>query len=385
MTSIAEARPLRILQVSDAYRPFPGGVSEHLYHLTLALRKRGHDVHVLTTRYPFLPEPQDPPWVHRLGRVVTVPLNQSQITFTVHPYLPLLVRRFLRSLPLDVVHVHGPLAPNLPALVTWSSPVPVVATFHTAFTGFNWYRLARWVFRPLWRKIQIPIAVSSVARDVMQPYFPGAYEIIPNGVDLTRFHPEVPPLPQMVHTGSPRMLFLGRLEERKGPHLLLEALPAVFRAFPEAVAWLVGEGPLRPQLEQRVAQHPMLRGRVHFWGRAREADVPRLYRSADLYVSPATGGETFGIVLLEAMACGTPVVAGDNPGYRQVIQHGINGMLVDPTNARAFAETLIQVLSRKELRRRLRTAGLATAKAHGWDRIAGRVEEVYRRVLSAGS
>ncbi len=380
-TETSGRRPLRILQVSDAFRPFPGGVSEHLYHLTRALQDLGHDARVLTTRYPMLPDPEDPPWVHRLGRVVTLPLNQSQITFTFHPLLPLKVRAFLRQHTFDVVHVHGPLAPNLPALVSLLSPYPLVATFHTAFTGYNWYRPARFFFQPIWKRIRVAITVSTVARDVMAPYFHGSYVIIPNGVDLQRFHPNVPPVSTVIRSGSPRILFLGRLEERKGPHLLLQALPDVFRALPDAVAWFAGEGPLRSRLKARVASDPLLRDRVYFWGHARTEEVPSLYRSADVYVSPATGGETFGIVLLEAMACGTPVVAGNNPGYRQVIRDGVNGLLVNPENSSDLSHAILRVLKDPETRERLHREGLDTARAHGWNQIATRVLAVYRQVL----
>lgn len=371
---------MRILQVSDAYYPFPGGVSEHLRALSEALQRRGHVVDVLTARYPGVG--QDPPGVYRVGRVWTFPFNQTQVTLTFHPALIFQVRRFFQVHRYDVVHTHGPLAPNLPALATLFSPAPVVSTFHTAFVGHNWYALARWFFQPVWRKVEVAIAVSEVARQVMEPYFPGRYRVIPNGVDLTRFSPEGPVHPIYKNVSGPTVLFVGRLEPRKGPHFLLQAFERLALRIPEVHLILGGDGPLKESLKRGLPR--FLQPRVHWVGYVPFEDLPSLYRGATVFTSPAVGGETFGLVLLEAMACGLPVVAADNPGYRQVIQEGINGVLVDVQDPMGYARALEKVLQESTLRRALIHRGLVTAQKYSWDRVSEEVEDVYREVVMRG-
>ncbi len=370
---------LRILQVSDAYYPFPGGVSEHLHHLTLALRQRGHDTRILTGRYPGTTT--DPPWVHRVGRVRILPalglFNKTQLTLTLSPSLPLEVRAFFRQHRFDVVHTHGPLALNLPQLALHYGHGVQVATFHTAFVGFNFHRLGKVLFRKAARRIRRMIVVSPVAWEALKDHYPGTYVWIPNGIDLTRFRPDGPT--PALNLPRPVILYLGRMEPRKGFPLLLEAFKEVKRRLPTATLLAVGGGAYLDTYRQRVP--PALREAVHFTGFVPAEDLPGYYRYADLYTSPAIGGETFGIVLLEAMASGTPVVASDIPGYRQVIRSGENGLLVDVHDPRAYAEALVAVLTRPDLARRLREAGLQTARRYAWPTIAQEVEQVYLEAL----
>ncbi len=370
---------LRILQVSDAYYPFPGGVSEHLHHLTLALRERGHDVRILTGRYPGTYT--DPPWVYRVGRVRILPalgvLNKTQLTLTLSPTLPLEVRTFFRHHRFDIVHTHGPLALNLPQLALHYGHGTHVATFHTAFVGFNFHRLGKVWFRRSARKLRRMIVVSAVAWETMKDHYPGRYVIIPNGVDLHRFRPEGPLPP--VRVSRPVILYLGRMEPRKGFPLLLQAFQEVKRQIPTASLLAVGGGAYLETYRQRVPEG--LRDSVVFTGFVPAKDLPAYYRYADVYTSPAIGGETFGIVLLEAMASGTPVVASRIPGYQQVIQHGVNGLLVDVQNPRAYAQALLAVLKDPKLARQLREHGLATARRYAWSTIAQQVEQVYLEVL----
>ncbi len=370
---------LRILQVSDAYYPFPGGVSEHLHHLTVALRQRGHDARILTGRYPGTYE--DPPWVHRVGQVRVLPalgfFNKTQLTLTLSPGLPLEVRAFFRQHRFDIVHTHGPLALNLPFLALHYGNGVQVATFHTAFVGWNFNRIGKVFFRRAARKIARSIVVSRVAWEAVAPHYPGRYVLVPNGIDLTRFRPDGP-LPPL-NLRRPVILYLGRMEPRKGFPLLLEAFRRVKRRLPEATLLAVGGGAYLETYRRRVP--PELRNSVHFTGFVPARDLPAYYRYADLYTSPAIGGETFGIVLLEAMASGTPVVASDIPGYRQVITPGRNGLLVDVRNPEAYAEALVAVLSRPALAERLRREGLRTARRYAWPEIARQVEQVYLEAL----
>jgi len=372
---------LRILQVSDAYYPFPGGVTEHLHHLTLSLRRRGHDVQILTGRYPGSAALEDPPWVHRVGRVHILPplplLNATQLTLTFTPGLPLEVRAFFRDHTFDLIHTHGPFALNLPFLALHYGSIPQVATFHTAFVGWNWNRIAKVVFRFWSRKIHTFIAVSEVAKDAMASHYPGRYRIIPNGVDVHRFTPEGP-MPSDPFS-RPILLFVGRMEPRKGFPYALRAFQELKRRIPTATLVAIGTGRLLETYRQMVPSE--LRDAVHFLGFVEPDRLPQYYRWADVYTSPAIGGETFGIVLLEAMACGTPVVAADIPGYRQVIQHGRNGLLVNVRDPKTYAEALWNVLEDERFRAQLIEEGLKTAMAHAWDRIAEQIEALYKEVL----
>jgi len=371
---------LKILQVSDAYYPFPGGVSEHLYSLSKYLRKRGHEVWILTAGYGKGDENFNGN-VIRVGRVLVLPLNKSQITLTFDPILPLKVREIFKKMSFDVVHTHGPLAPNLPGWATLLSPYPVVSTFHTSFVGFNWYRVARVFFGPVWKRVKVAIAVSNTAKALMEPYFKGNYEIIPNGVDLERFRPEGGKHGIYSEIKGKVVLFVGRLEPRKGPDLLLRAFIQRFKDFEREDAYLViaGKGPLEEKLKGMVPES--LRSRVRFLGFVPFDELPKLYRGAYLCTFPAIGGETFGLVLVEAMASGVPVVAAYNEGYINVIKDGENGLLVDVKDPETYALALLKVLREDNLRRKLIENGLKTAKIYSWENVAKKVEEVYLRVL----
>ncbi len=371
---------LKILQVSDAYYPFPGGVSEHLYSLSKYLRKRGHEVYILTASYGKGDEEFNEN-VYRIGRVILLPLNKSQITLTFDPLLHYKVWRFLKKTRFDIVHTHGPLAPNLPCAATLFSPYPVVSTFHTSFVGFNWYKVARPFFKPVWKKIRVAIAVSETAKRLMEPFFKGRYEIIPNGVDTERFKPDGEKHEIFSKINGKTILFVGRLEPRKGPDILLETFILYAKEFEGEDVHLIfaGDGPLRESLMEKVPEG--LKNRVHFLGKIPFEDLPKVYRGTTVYTSPAIGGETFGLVLIEAMASGVPVVAAKNEGYVNVIRDGENGILVNVKNRDDYARALLRVLKDKSLRENLIKNGLKTAKYYSWENIAAMVERVYHDVL----
>jgi phosphatidylinositol alpha-mannosyltransferase len=377
-------RKLRIIQCSDAYYPFPGGVTEHLHHLTLALRERGHSVDILTAGYKGAPEREE--GVIRVGKIrilkATKAFNLTQLTLTpITPGVAKRVKEVVRS-GYDIVHVHGPYAPNLPFLAARASLCPVVATHHTAFVGFNWHKLGRFAFRGLSRRIEANIGVSRVAVGEIFPYYPGHnYCIIPNGVDTHRFRPDVPRIEKLAGIKGPKILYVGRMEPRKGFPYILEAFKLVKREIPDAVLVACGKGPNLELYKESVPTE--LRDSVLFEGFIPAELLPSYYAAADLYTSPAVGGETFGIVLVEAMACGTPVVASRISGYAQVIESGVNGILTDIWDPETYARDIIRVLVDKELYARLREAGLRTAERYSWPRVAEQVEALYYRILEA--
>ncbi|HKX45228.1 MAG TPA: glycosyltransferase family 4 protein, partial [Planctomycetota bacterium] len=320
---------MRVGIVAEYYRPWPGGVSEHVHHQAVELTRRGHDVTILTG--PAKPGFRDDgPRVVRLGFSYEFTSNGALSRLVLGPYL-LRFRTLLRRHAFDVLHVHAPMDPLLPMGAVYAAECPVVGTFHASFEpGPLWDLLYRWLrplSKPAWDRLAARIAVSPEARRSIGRYFDGAVEIVPNGVDTERFRPDVRPLPALAND-RPRILFVGRADPRKGLPILLEAFAEVRRRVPGCELVVVGAraDEVAPIL---AAQPPEVREGLRFQGYVRPEDMPRYYTSCDVFCSPATGQESQGIVLLEAMAAGRPPVAFDIPGYRDVVTHGVDGWLVD--------------------------------------------------------
>jgi phosphatidylinositol alpha-mannosyltransferase len=371
---------MKLALVTQSYYPRFGGVTEHVAHTARELRARGHEVTIVTGRPPGHRAP-DPPDVVRVGTSLLVPFQGAFVDLTLGPTLRRDLARVWRERPFDLVHVHQPLTPTLPLLTGETSTAPVVGTFHAAGDGSRLFRFFRRPLEEHWNRLAGRIAVSQPARSFVHRYFPGDYRIIPNGVDVTRFHPDVPPLPALLD-GRLNVLFVGRLDPRKGLPVLLDAFPAVRRAVPEARLVVVGDSYLRGVLERRLGARD--RAHVLFAGSVPAAELPRWYASAHLVVSPALRNESFGIVLLEAMAAGRPVVASDIPGYRSVIETDDDGALVAPGDTAALARTIAGLLRDPARRLALAARGRARAESFGWDRVAARLEAYYREVLTGG-
>jgi phosphatidylinositol alpha-mannosyltransferase len=295
------------------------------------------------------------------------------------------VKRFLAEGNFDIVHCHGMFWPEISYWAMRHSRSVNLITFVTA--GFKIRTTGSSLFRALFRR-QLArhhgrIAISHRARQAAEPYVPGEFRIIPCGVDLDRFHPGVSPLPER-RPGQPRILFVGRLDARKGVEVLLRALPEVLRSVPGCRLIVAGHGPLG-QSARRLAARLGVAASVDFVGAVRPENLPRFYAGGDVYCAPSLGGETLGIVLLEAMASGTPVVASRIPGYDETVRDGIDGILVPPNDADALASSLISVLTDGSRRRTLAAAGLERAQEYAWPRIAQRTLEFYRELLKAGA
>jgi len=364
-------KTIKILQVSDSYYPDPGGVSEVLHHLTKTLRNRGNEVHILTGDHPDAKEEKG---VTRLGKRMSIHANKSEINWTFSPGLFPKVKRFIDENSFDVIHTHGPFAPNISFLALLYSDAVNVATFHTSFSGFNYYKLSKLFFTPLSKKINGSICVSKHALEEIYPHFPkGNYRIIPNGVDISRFNPDGKRLKEF--SDRKIILFLGRLDPRKGLQVILKAFPLIKKEIPDAILLVAGKGVPPENLPEN------LKGSIIFKGMIPNDMVPVYYRSADLYCSPAIYGETFGIVLLEAMSCGTPVIASDIDGYREVIPD--KGMLFEKGNPESLAGKAISILKRNSEARRIGRIGLETAKKYDWQNVAEKTENFYRTLLKA--
>lgn len=373
--------------VSDTYYPYPGGIPEHIHHLAKELRRRGHLTKILTAWYgessrsTFDAEEDDHEFVMRVGRGIIIPSNRSYARVTVDLHMGHKIKKFFQEERFDIVHVHGSLAPTLPLSAIKESRAITVGTFHSEHESSAGYRWFRWFLMPYFRRIAGLIAVSNAARDSMTKYFPGDYRLIPNGVDTEFFRLDAEPMPQYAN-GRPKILFMGRFEPRKGLTYLLKALPIIKEAIPDIQCLVVGAGPFgyayySKFLDKSVADD------VVFAGLIPSRERPRYYASCDVFCAPSTGNESFGIVLLEAMAAGRPVVASDIAGYREVLADGVEGLSAPPMDEKAIADRIIRILRDKSLARRMGEAGRAKALTYSWPRVTDQVEAFYRELMAA--
>lgn len=361
---------MKILQVSDSYYPDPGGVSEVLYHLSKELRNLGNEVRILTGGHPEAREREN---VTRLGKRISFHANKSEVNWVFSPFLFSKVRNFLANNSFDIIHTHGPFAPNLSFLTLLYSKSANIATFHTAFSGFNYYKISKFLFTNISKKIDGSICVSKHALKEIYPHFPkGNYKIIPNGVDTKRFSPEGKKLKK--NSDKTIILFLGRLDPRKGLSVILKAFPLIKKEIPNAILLVVGKGTPLKNIPKDLKESIIFKGMIP------NEMVPVYYRSADIYCSPALFGETFGIVLLESMACGTPIIASNINGYKEVIPN--KTMLFEKGNPHDLANKAISILNNKTKRQNIRELSLKTARKYNWHNIAKKTEKFYKSVLS---
>jgi phosphatidylinositol alpha-mannosyltransferase len=374
---------MKIALVSPYDFAYPGGVTEHVSHLAEQFLAREHEVHIIAPSSDDETEPVvsvDAP-VHRIGRVVSIPANGSvaRITLSLRSYLQ--AKRLLQQEQFDLIHLHEPMMPALPLTVLRHSGSANVGTFHAFRNTPLTYFYGKPILQPFFRKLHGHIAVSSAAREFVGEYFPADYRIIPNGIDFPRFNTRrAPPLAQL-SDGRPTVLFVGRLEKRKGLRFLLRAWPMVLQRYPEARLVVVGRGRPLEGYKRFAARQGWSPDDVLFAGYVSAEDLPYYYQACDVFCAPNTGQESFGVVLLEAMAAGAPIAASDIPGYRAVVANGEEGLLVERKNPGALADGLCRLLGNPEQRARMRRAGQVKARNYDWPRIATQVLEYYEEVL----
>ncbi|HET8970744.1 MAG TPA: glycosyltransferase family 4 protein [Candidatus Nanopelagicales bacterium] len=355
----------------------PGGVGAHVADLAVALGHLGHDVSVLT---PAEDDTDLPPYVVSTGRPVSVSYNGSVARVALGPVSTRRVRRWLREGDFDVLHVHEPASPSLSALAVWAAQGPIVATWHSSMGRSRALQVAYWVAQMILEKVSGRIAVSEAARKTLVDHLGGDAVLIPNGVDCGRFA-TAEPLPGWPGAG-PGLFFIGRIDEpRKGLPILLAAMPQILAAHPAARLLVAGPGDVDAV---RAGLDPGLREHVVFLGRVSEEDKVRAFHSVDLYVAPHTGGESFGIVLAEAMASGTPVLASDLDPFRRVLDDGAAGALFRVGDSADLAQAAVALLHDGAERDRLAQAGLQYVQRFDWDQVAQAVVEVYESVTVAG-
>ncbi len=367
---------MKILLVSPYDFPYPGGVTEHVVNLDREFRERGHESMIMAPSSSDDSEEQFPNF-HRVGtRIVPLPVNQSTARLTLSPALLPRVRRILNRHAFDVIHLHEALLPALPLTVLRYSRTINVGTFHAARKSAFFYRTTRPLIRRLQRKLHGKIAVSQSARDLVFRSYHGEYRIIPNGIDVDFYGEDIAPFPHLVD-GMFNILFLGRLEKRKGLEHLLRAMALIQQLRPLTRLIVVGGfRPGRKRAFQRQADELGLRN-VIFEGFVSETDKRRYFKSSHAFCSPATGGESQGVVLLEAMAAGVAVVASDIPGYRSVLLDGEGALLIPPKDHVALARNLMRLIDNEQKRRQMTAFGLQRARQFAWDKIADRVLAYY--------
>jgi phosphatidylinositol alpha-mannosyltransferase len=370
----AERRPLHVGICAPYDLGEAGGVNSHIRAQAAALRARGHRVTVFGASSSPLPDGEIP-----LGSCVSIVLDGTKTGFGVDPRAWFDVRRLFDRHAFDVVHMHEPFMPLVSWFVMRRCRVPIVATFHThREAGHRWYARFRPWLRPMMQRVTTRLAVSEAARRTVAREFPGRYEIVPNGIDVGRFQ-RACAAPSSMVGGRPHVLFVGRLERRKGADLLVRAMSSVQRRLPEARLVLVGEGPERSALE-RLARE--LAVDATFEGRVTEEELPAYYRAADVVCSPARGGESFGVVLLEAMAAGRPLVATRIDGYAELLNDAACATLVDVDDPAAIADAIGSLLANPDLSRTLGVRAASHATAYDWPIVARRLEDIYRRAVS---
>ncbi len=387
---------MKIGMVTEFYYPHRGGISEHVRSLSLALMRRGHTVTVITGGMPAGQMEPGPP-VTRVGRSVPIRYNGSLSRVTVGPGLERAVRDLLRSGRFDVLHLHNPLMPTLPHLALRHAACPVVGTLHSGYPRDRWAELFRGPLHRLLARADLLLPVSGTARRAAEPFYSGAYRCIPNGVDYEFFagaramaaerpgrggsDPTTEELPASRATtdrrgiAPERILFVGAAVPRKGLPVMLEAYGLLRQRRRGLELWVAGDG---PQLAaNRRAVPESLRDEVRFLGSCDRRTLRACHALADVFCAPSLGRESFGMVLLEAMAAGVPVIASDIDGYTEVVEAGVDGLLVSPGDPVALAGALDYLLGDPGLRATLARAGRRKAANLGWGRIADAVEGAY--------
>jgi phosphatidylinositol alpha-mannosyltransferase len=371
---------MKIVLVSPYDFAYPGGVCNHISCLEQQFTQMGHEVKIIAPASKAIPTFGDR--FIPVGKPRPLPVSGSIARITLSPWLSSRIKTVLDREHFDICHLHEPLMPMLCTTVLRLSNATNVGTFH-ASGGKPWYSfgtpIGKLILKKWFHKLDGKIAVSPPAREYVNKYFPSDYTIIPNGVDTKYFSPDAPPIEEFID-GKLNILFIGRMEKRKGLDYLLEAYKRVKPEIPDSRLIVVGPGiRLRNKYEKRVRRSGLKD--VVFVGYVSYRDLPRYYKTADIVCCPAIGWESFGIVLIEAMAVGKPIVASNIEGYASVMSDGVEGLLVPPKNAEKLAEALISLMSDESLRQQLGANGWHRAIEYSWENVAQRVLDYYVRVL----
>ena len=374
---------MRIALVSPYDWSVPGGVNRHVTHLTANYMRQGHDVKVIAPTSKRLRS--QPEWLEVIGHAgIGLPASGSVANISLSHDLAPRVKQYLKRETFDVVHVHEPFMPILPFQFVRYSDAPVIATFHAARdTGSRIYAYSRVVIQPWWPRIEGRIAHSRAALKLIGKYFAGRYRIIPSGIDYAFFAAEVPPMPKYMDDKR-NILFVGRQEPRKGLPYLLEAFAALKKTEPRIRLIVVGpDGGLRQACLRYIQQNQV--EDVVFTDYVPNEDLPRYYRSADVFCAPNTGHESLGLIILEAMAAGLPIVATRIQGFQDVLTEGVHGLMVPPRDSASMADALRRLLGDAAMREEMGRASSRHAQDYSWQEVSGRVLNYYEDTITAGA
>lgn len=350
----------------------PGGVQAHVVELAEVFGERGHEVSVLA---PAGADTVLPDYVVKVGPALAIPYNGSvsRVNFSPGGYLRL--RQWIAENSFDVLHVHEPNSPSTSMLSLMVASGPIVTTFHTATTRSLWLTVFQGILRPYHERIAGKIAVSELARRWQMESLGSDAVEIPNGISVASFE-RAQPLPGYPHPGK-TVLFLGRYDEpRKGVDILMRALPRIVESFPDVRVLIVGGGNERA-LRRRAGE---LSQHLVFLGQVDDETKAGALRSADVYCAPNLGGESFGIVLVEAMAAGAAVIASDLNAFRRVLDDGRAGRLVATGSAEELATGVVELLADDTARAAQVEAARARAARYDWSRVADQILRVYDTV-----
>ena len=356
----------------------PGGVQIHIKELSQWLIAKGHEVSVLA---PVTDEGLNiEPWVVSAGRPITIPYNGAIAKVIFGPLASSRVKQWIANGNFDLLHLHEPAIPSLSLLAGWAGDGPMVATFHAAANPQKVANAIGTMLDPLIERITAKIAVSEIARETLKDRFDTEAVVIPNGIDTSKFEG----IGVRSEWALPNTLgFIGRFDEpRKGLAILLAAIPKIADKVPNLRILVAGPGNAS-DFEKLVP--PELRERITFLGRISEIEKAQFFKSVSLYIAPNTGGESFGIILAEAMAAKTPIVASDLPAFTKLLDNGSAGALFASENSEDLADTIINLLDNQEMREKIAIAGYEKAKSFDWDSVGDQILSVYEMALAGNT
>ena len=355
----------------------PGGVQTHIRELTEHLITEGHHVSVLAPVSDDSLEIED--YVVNAGKPISIPINGSVARVLFGPIASSRAKQWIASGDFDLLHLHEPAIPSLSLLACSAAEGPLVGTFHVSTPKKKAIYAIGPILEPIVEKLTARIAVSELARSTLKDHFETDAVVIPNGIDGHKYanakkYPE--------YSGENTIGFIGRFEEpRKGLQVLLDSLPIVARFIPDVKYLIAGPGESKDYIKNI---DPQLRNRIKFLGFLTDEMKESFLKSVKIYVAPNTGGESFGIILTEALSAGTAVVASDIPAFKAVLENGDAGTLFTNENSAELAKVLVTLLRNGEKREKLSENGKLSAQKYDWQVVAEQIENIYEMATAGG-
>ena len=362
----------------------PGGVQIHIEELALWLIDQGHEVSVLA---PVIDDQiEQPTWLINAGKPIAIPFNGSIARILFGPIASSRVRSWISENNFDVLHLHEPAIPSLSLLAGWAAEGPIVGTFHASMERQRTLNALGGVLDPLIEKISAKIAVSNAARSTLKERFETEAVVIPNGIDLRKFHDGTV---CKEWQNPPAIGFIGRFDEpRKGLSVLLQAWPEILRSNPELQLLVAGPGEEK-EFKKMLSMYVDSKSakKIRFLGKLSEEEKSQFFHSIKAYVAPNTGGESFGIILVEAMASGTPIVASDILAFSALLEqhpneYGDAGILFKNENTSSLAQSIVKLLRDQDMQSKMNHSAMTKAQFYDWSVVGGEIVEIYELAMT---